>query len=234
MLKVQDLQTYYGNIRVLHDVSIDVNEGEMVALIGSNGAGKTTFLMSICGILKPARGTIEFLGTNIFRMAPHKIFKTGMVQVPQETGLFPEMTVLENLKQGAYRAHTADIIDEKLEEVYGHFPILAERHNQKAGTLSGGERQMLGIGRALMAGPTLLLLDEPGSGLAPLIVENLAKAIANFHKQGLTIFLVELNAQLALEIADRGYVLENGEIVLSGKSVELMNNEQVKIAYMGA
>jgi branched-chain amino acid transport system ATP-binding protein len=234
MLKVRDLQTYYGNLRVLHDISIDVNEGEMVALIGSNGAGKTTFLMSICGILKPTRGTIDFLGINLFRMAPHKIFNQGMVQVPQESGLFPDMTVLENLKQGAYRAHTANIINEKLEEVYTHFPILAKRHNQRAGTLSGGERQMLCIGRALMAGPKLLLLDEPGSGLAPLIVENLAKAIENFHKQGLTILLVEQNAQLALEIADRGYVLENGKIVLSGKSSELINNEQVKVAYLGA
>jgi len=234
MLKVKNLDVYYENLQVLKGISIDVNEGELVTLIGSNGAGKTTFLMTLSGIIKQVSGSIEFLGTNLGKLPPHRIFSLGIVQVLQERGIFPEMTVLENLKQGAYRSPSAKIMKQKLQEIYSYFQVLAERESQKAGTLSGGEQQMLAIGRALMASPRLLLLDEPCSGLAPLIVENLAEIISNLHKQELTILLVEQNAHLALELADRGYVLENGQIVTSGKASELLQSDLVKKAYLGA
>jgi len=234
MLKVRNLDVYYKNIYVLKGVSIVVREGELVTVIGSNGAGKSTFLMTLCGVIKQASGTIEFLGTSLDKLPPHRIFSLGMVQVPQDGGLFPEMMVLENLRQGAYRSPAVKDIGQKLEEIYGYFPVLSQRKNQRASTLSGGERQMLAIGRALMANPKLLILDEPGSGLAPLIVENLAEIIDNLHKQGLTILLVDQNAYLALELADKGCVLENGKIVLSGEASELLQNELVKKAYLGA
>jgi len=234
MLKVRDLNVYYKNIQVLKGVSISVREGELVTVIGSNGAGKSTFLMTLCGVIKQASGTTEFLGICLDKLEPHQIFSLGMVQVPQDGGLFPEMTVLENLRQGAYRSPAVKNIAQKLEEIYGYFPVLTQRKNQRVGTLSGGERQMLAIGRALMAIPKLLILDEPGSGLAPLIVENLAMIIDNLHKQGLTILLVEQNAYLALELADRGFVLENGHIVISGEASELLHNELIRKAYLGA
>jgi branched-chain amino acid transport system ATP-binding protein len=234
MLKVRDLNVNYKNIQVLKGVSIDVREGELVTVIGSNGAGKSTFLMTLCGVIKQTSGTTEFLGICLDKLEPHQIFSLGMVQVPQDGGLFPEMTILENLRQGAYRSPAVKNIGQKLEEIYGYFPVLTQRKNQRVGTLSGGERQMLAIGRALMASPKLLILDEPGSGLAPLIVEHLAMIIDNLHKQGLTILLVEQNAYLALELADRGFVLENGHITMSGKAPELLHNELVKKAYLGA
>jgi branched-chain amino acid transport system ATP-binding protein len=234
MLKVENLNVYYKNIHVLKGVSIAVREGELVTVIGSNGAGKSTFLMTLCGVIKPASGTIEFLGTSLDKLPPHRIFSLGMAQVPQDGGLFSDMTVLENLRQGAYRSPAVKDMGQKLEEIYGYFPVLTQRKNQRVGTLSGGERQMLAIGRALMASPRLLILDEPGSGLAPLIVENLAEIIDHLHKQGLTILLVEQNAYLALELADRGFVLENGHIVMSGEASDLLQNEQVKKAYLGA
>jgi branched-chain amino acid transport system ATP-binding protein len=234
MLKVRNLDVYYRNLQVLKGVSIAVRERELVTVIGSNGAGKSTFLMTLCGVIKQASGTIEFLGTSLDKLPPHRIFSLGMVQVPQDGGLFTEMTVLENLRQGAYRSPAVKDIGQKLEEIYGYFPVLAQRKNQRASTLSGGERQMLAIGRALMASPKLLILDEPDSGLAPLIVENLAEIIDNLHKQGLAMLLVEQNAYLALELADRGFVLENGQIVLSGEAPELLQNELVKKAYLGA
>ena len=234
MLKVENLDVYHQNLQVLKRLSFVVREGELVTLIGSNGAGKSTFLMTLCGIIKQAAGTIVFLGTTLDKLPPHRIFNLGLVQVPQDGELFPEMTVLENLKQGGYRSPAVKFLEPKLEEIFGYFPVLSRRKNQRAGTLSGGERQMLATGRALMAGPKLLILDEPCSGLAPLIVENLAEIIGNLNKQGLTMLLVEQNAHLALELADRGYVLENGRIVLSGKASELLENEQVKKAYLGA
>jgi branched-chain amino acid transport system ATP-binding protein len=234
MLSVRDLNVYYKNIQVLKGVSIAVREGELVTVIGSNGAGKSTFLMTLCGVIKQASGTIEFMGTSLDKLPPHRIFSLGMVQVPQDGGLFPEMTVLENLRQGAYRSPAVRNMGQKLEEIYGYFPVLTQRKNQRVGTLSGGERQMLAIGRALMASPKLLILDEPGSGLAPLIVENLAMIIDHLHKQGLTILLVEQNAYLALELADKGFVLENGHIVMSGEALELLQNELIKKAYLGA
>ena len=234
MLKVKNLNVYYQNLQVLKGVSFNVREEEMVSLIGSNGAGKSTILMTLCGIKKQASGTIEFLGMSLDDLPPHRIFGLGLVQVPQDGELFTEMTVLENLRQGAYRSTAVKNIGQKLEEIYGYFPVLARRKNQRAGTLSGGERQMLATGRALMADPKLLILDEPCSGLAPLIVENLSEIIGTLHKQGLTILLVEQNAHLALELADRGCVLENGQIVLSGRASELLQNEQIKKAYLGA
>jgi branched-chain amino acid transport system ATP-binding protein len=233
MLKVRNLHVYYENVQILNGISIDVSEGEMVALIGNNGAGKTTFLMSLCGIIRPASGTIEFLGTSVTKLPPHRIFRLGMVQQAQDGALFTEMTVLENLYQGAYRSPNVKTMNDKLQEVFSYFPILSERKKQKAGTLSGGEQRMLEIGRALMANPRLLLLDEPCSGLAPILVENLAEVISNLHRQGLTILLVEQNAHMALELADRGYILENGRILTSDKASNLLQSELVKRAYLG-
>ena len=235
MLRVKALDVHYGAIQALTGVSIDVHEGELVTLIGANGAGKTTLLMTLSGILKPTSGTIEFLGTRIDRLSSYARISLGIVQVPQGRLLFPEMTTLENLELGAYRATDAKSksLKQKLEEIYGYFEVLKERRNQKAGTLSGGEQQMLAIGRALMANPKLLLMDEPSSGLAPLVVEELASIITNLHQKGLTILLVEQNASLALKLADRGYVLETGSIVISGKTSDLAQNELVRKAYLG-
>lgn len=234
MLKVRNLNVYYGNLRILDGISLDVSEGEMVALIGNNGAGKTTFLMSLCGIISAASGTIEFLRTSLAKLPPDRIFRLGMVQASQDGDLFLEMTVLENLYQGAYRSPRVTNIDDSLQEAFNYFPVLAQRKRQKAGTLSGGEQRMLAIARALMANPKFLLLDEPSSGLAPIIVENLAEIIQTLHKKGLTILLVEQNAYMALALADKGYVLENGQIVISGKATDLLQNKQVKEAYLGA
>lgn len=235
MLRVKAIDVYYGAIQALTGVSIDVNEGEMVTLIGANGAGKTTLLMTLSGIIKPTSGTIEFLGTRTDKLSSHALISLGIVQVPQGRLLFPEMTTLENLEMGAYRATDAKSksMKQKLEEIYDYFEVLKERKNQKAGTLSGGQQQMLAIGRALMSSPKLLLMDEPSSGLAPLVVEELARIITDLHEKGLTILLVEQNASLALRLADRGYVLETGSIVTSGKASELAQNEQVRRAYLG-
>lgn len=234
MLKVRDLDVSYGNHHVLKGISLDVAEGELLAIVGSNGAGKSTLLMALSGIVKHSAGEVEFLGTNLNKHAADSIFKLGLIQVCQGGGLFPDMSVLENLKQGAYRSPATTNINQKLEEVYSYFPKLAERKSQRAGTLSGGERQMLAIARALMGSPKLLMLDEPSSGLSPLIVQNLMDTVDRLHKKGLTTLLVEQNAHLSLEIADRGCVLENGQVVLTGKASELLGNEQVKKAYMGA
>jgi branched-chain amino acid transport system ATP-binding protein len=234
MLKVRNVDVYYGNLRILDGISLDVSEGEMVALIGNNGAGKTTFLMSLCGIIRATSGTIEFLRTSLAKLPPARIFRLGMVQASQDGDLFLEMTVLENLYQGAYRSPRVTNIDDGLQEAFDYFPVLAQRKRQKAGTLSGGEQRMLAIARALMANPKFLLLDEPSSGLAPIIVENLAEIIKTLHEKGLTILLVEQNAYMALGLADTGYVLENGQIVMSGKATDLLQNKQVKEAYLGA
>ncbi len=235
MLKVRSLNVHYGAIQALKGVSINVSHGELVTLIGANGAGKTTLMMTLSGILKPTSGTIEFLGERLDQLSSYHIIDLGLVQVPQGRQLFPEMTTLENLELGAYRAKNVgnQRMEDKLEKVYGYFEILRERKNQKAGTLSGGEQQMLAIGRALMASPKLLLMDEPSSGVAPLIVEHLANIIIDLYKSGLSILLVEQNAYLALELASRGYVLENGSLVMTGQATELLQSERVKKAYLG-
>lgn len=235
MLKVRSLNVHYGAIQALKGVSINVSHGELVTLIGANGAGKTTLMMTLSGILKPTSGTIEFLGERLDQLSSYHIIDLGLVQVPQGRQLFPEMTTLENLELGAYRAKNVgnQRTEDKLEKVYGYFEILRERKNQKAGTLSGGEQQMLAIGRALMASPKLLLMDEPSSGVAPLIVEHLANIIIDLYKSGLSILLVEQNAYLALELASRGYVLENGRLVMTGQAAELLQSERVMKAYLG-
>jgi branched-chain amino acid transport system ATP-binding protein len=236
MLNVSSLDAYYGRLQVLRQVSLEVNEGELVTLIGANGAGKTTLLMCVCGIVRQNSGTIEFMGKRINRLPPHVIVGLGIIQVPQGRLLFPEMTVAENLELGAHRAGNGrkKKLEQKFEEVYGLFEMLGQRKNQRAGTLSGGEQQMLAIGRALMGDPKLLVLDEPSFGLAPIMVEMLANVIGDLHSKGLPILLVEQNAHLALELADRGYVLQSGSIVASGRASELAESEVVKAAYLGA
>ncbi len=236
MLKVDSLDAYYGRLQVLREVSLEVNEGELVTLIGANGAGKTTLLMSVSGIVERTFGTIDFMGKNISRLPAHTIVGQGIIQVPQGRLLFSDMTVSENLELGVRRntSNQTKSLEQKLEEVYGLFEMLGNRKNQQAGTLSGGEQQMLAIGRALMGKPKLLLLDEPSFGLAPIMVEMLAEVISDLHSQGLAILLVEQNAHLALELADRGYVLQSGAIVASGRASELAKSEIVKTAYLGA
>lgn len=235
MLKIYDLDAYYGHLQVLHKVSLEVNEGELVTFIGANGAGKTTLLMSICGMVKQISGAIEFMGRRINALPPHIIVSLGIIQVPQERLLFSQMTVAENLELGTRQADLkTKSLEQRLEEVYNLFEVLRTRRDQKAGTLSGGEQTMLAIARGLMVGPKLLLLDEPSSALAPIIVEMLAETIDNIHKKGLTIVLVEQDAHLALELADRGYVLQSGAIVASGNTSELAQSEKVKQAYLGA
>jgi len=234
MLNVSKLNVFYGNAQALRDISIEVNEGEIVTLIGANGAGKTTFMMSLSGIIKPKSGSIEFLGTRIDGQRPNRIVKMGLVHVSQSRNLFPDMTVIENLELGAYRLPRKENINEKLEEVYSYFGILEERKNQKAGLLSGGEQQMLAFGRAFMADPKLILLDEPSEGLAPLIVKQLYKIMKELHRRRrLTTLLVEQNAILALDLGDRGYVLESGTLVASGRTSDLEKSETVKKAYLG-
>jgi len=213
-------------------VTFHIEEGEVVALIGSNGAGKSTLLRVVSGLIRPSEGVVEFMGTPIHQTAPERIVRLGLVQVPEARQLFPNLTVLENLELGGYlfgRRHIA----ESLQRMFDLFPVLSERQPQKAGTLSGGEQQMLSIARALMAKPRLLLLDEPSLGLAPLVVEEIYRTIQILHKQGTTILLVEQNAMGALEIAERVYVLETGRIVLSGKASELMEHDDVQRAYLG-
>ena len=232
MLTIKGLSARYGSIQVLRRVTFHVEEGEIVALIGSNGAGKSTLLRVISGLHKPSEGTVEFGGSPIHQTAPERIVRLGLVQVPEARQLFPNLTVLENLELGGYlfgRKHIA----EALERMFQRFPILSERQRQKAGTLSGGEQQMLSIARALMAKPRLLLLDEPSLGLAPLVVEEIYRTIQTLNEQGTTILLVEQNAMGALEIAGRAYVLESGRIILSGKASELMEHDDVQRAYLG-
>jgi branched-chain amino acid transport system ATP-binding protein len=234
MLKVRDLYVYLKNLRILEAISIDVEDSGLATLLGSNGAGKSTLLITLCGIMRPRSGSIELSGKSLGKLAPHRIFELGMVLVPQGRRLFSEMSVLENLKQGAYRSPRVRNIGQKLDEVYAYFPVLLARKGQRAGTLSGGEQQMLAIGRALMANPNMLLLDEPTSGLAPLVMANLADTISALHKGGLAILLVEQNVHTALSLADIGYVLENGRIIASGKTSELSQSELIRRAYLGA
>jgi branched-chain amino acid transport system ATP-binding protein len=235
MLEVSDLSFRYGRHEVLHGVSLRVREGEIVTLVGSNGAGKTTLLKTISGLRRPNAGTITFAGERIDRMAPHKVIELGLVQVPEGRLLFPAMTVLEHLELGALRASSsAAPYATRLERVFALFPILAERRQQKAGTLSGGQQQMVAIGRGLMAHPGCLMLDEPSLGLAPIMVDTLADIVTTLHKEGLTILIVEQRVDLALRLAQRGYVMETGRIVIEDSAEKLLGDPRVREAYLGA
>ena len=233
MLKVTDLQVYYGVIQAIKGISFEVNEGEVIALIGANGAGKTTILHTITGLVEAKGGTVEFEGANITKMPGHKIVTLGMAHVPEGRRVFAELTVLENLKLGAYTRKDKNEIEASLQTVYKRFPRLEERKNQLAWTLSGGEQQMLAIGRALMSRPKIILMDEPSMGLSPIFVNEIFDIIKEVSAGGTTVLLVEQNAKKALSIADRAYVLETGKIVLEGDAKELMNDESVKKAYLG-
>jgi len=233
LLELDNVKTYYGNIRALKGISIEVNEGEIVCLIGGNGAGKSTTLMTISGVLTPEEGDVVYQGQSIVSLRPDNIVQMGICQVPEGRMIFPLLTVMENLDLGAYLRKDQDGIKADIDRVFGLFPILRERLKQAGGTLSGGEQQMLAIGRALMARPKLLLLDEPSLGLAPILVDAIFDIIRQINDQGTTILLVEQNAQLALQFSHRGYVLETGEITLADTSEALRTNEQVKKAYLG-
>ena len=233
MLKLQNIHTYYGNIRAVRGISIEVNAGEKVCMIGANGAGKSTTQMTISGIYKPVQGSIIFNGMDITRSSPEQRVKWGISQVPEGRLIFPDMTVLENLELGAYLRKDTVGIREDLKKIYDYFPILFNRRKQRGGSLSGGEQQMLAIGRSLMSHPTLLLLDEPSLGLAPLIVKQIFEIIQQINEEGTTILLVEQNAQLALNLTDRGYVMETGEITIEGNSTDLLADERVRQAYLG-
>ncbi len=232
MLKVNDINVYYGAIHAIKGVSFEVNDGEIVTLIGANGAGKTTILNTISGLLRTRTGSIEFMEQNLNSVHAHKIVSQGLALVPEGRRIFLQMTVEENLEMGAYTQGKATVAP-GLELVYGQFPRLKERRRQVAGTLSGGEQQMLAMGRALMSRPKLMMLDEPSMGLAPILVEQIFEIIQSLHKAGTTILLVEQNAQMALSVADRGYVLETGRIVNSGAGKSLLEDESVKKAYLG-
>jgi branched-chain amino acid transport system ATP-binding protein len=234
MLQVSDLRVNYGMIEAIKGISFKVDDGEIVTLIGANGAGKTTTMHAISGLLKPASGSIVMDGKDLTRTAPHRIVAMGLAQVPEGRRVFAQQTVEENLDLGAYFRKDKDSIKEDLEYVYGLFPRLRERHTQLAGTLSGGEQQMLAMGRALMARPRILLMDEPSMGLSPLLVSEIFHIIEEINKKGTTILLVEQNAMAALEIADRAYALETGEIVMEGTGEELLNNDVIIKTYLGA
>ena len=234
MLEVRNIQTYYGNIQALKNVSLTINEGEIVTLIGANGAGKSTTLMSICGVTPPRHGEIVFRGQPIQNLSAEKIVSLGICQVPEGRHIFPQMSVLENLEMGAYMRNDKAAIKSDIDYVFDRFPILEQRRQQAGGTLSGGEQQMLAISRALLARPSLLLLDEPSLGLAPLIIKQIFEIIKKINvESNTTVFLVEQNANQALKIAHRGYVMENGAITLEDKAENLLSNEDVKRAYLG-
>ncbi|SHH82875.1 ABC transporter ATP-binding protein [Pollutimonas bauzanensis] len=233
MLKLQNVHTYYGAIQALNDVSVEVNKGEIVTLIGANGAGKTTLLMTVCGSPRARSGTVSFEGEDITQAQTHTIMRRGIAISPEGRRVFPDLTVAENLKMGGFFLGSREI-EEGLAHVYTLFPRLKERANQRAGTMSGGEQQMLAIGRALMTKPKLLLLDEPTLGLAPLIITQIFDIIRTIREQGVTVFLVEQNANKALQVADRGYVLETGKVVLADTGANLLVNDQVRQAYLGA
>lgn len=233
MLKVDNLSVYYGVIQAVKDVSFEVNEGEVVTLIGANGAGKTSILRTISGLVRPSAGKIEFLGQEIQKEPARKIVASGLSQVPEGRHVFPGLTVLENLELGAFLRNDCEENQKNLKKVFDRFPRLEERKSQDAATLSGGEQQMLAMGRALMSQPKLLLLDEPSMGLAPIFIQEIFDIIQDIQKQGTTVLLIEQNANKALAIADRGYVLETGKIVLSGTGKELLESEEVRKAYLG-
>lgn len=232
MLHVKDINVYYGNIHAIKGVTFEVNEGEVVSLIGANGAGKTTILKTISGLLRSTTGSITFLGTDISKTEPYRLISKGLAHVPEGRRIFLQMTVEENLEMGAYIRK--DNFSGDLEGIYTRFPRLRERRRQIAGTLSGGEQQMLAMGRALVSRPKLLILDEPSMGLAPILVEQIFDLVKELHAAGTTILLVEQNAQMALKIADRAYVLESGRIVLSGTGADLIESDEIRKAYLGA
>ena len=233
MLEVKDLEVYYGVIQAIKGVSFQVNQGEVIALIGANGAGKTTILHTVTGLLSPKRGSVVFEGKEITKVPAHKIVSMGMAHVPEGRRVFAELSVYENLKMGAYTRKDKKEIEESLANVYKRFPRLEERKNQMAGTLSGGEQQMLAMGRALMSKPKIILMDEPSMGLSPIMVNEIFDIIRAVSESGTTVLLVEQNAKKALSIADRAYVLETGNIVLEGKAEDLLENDSIKKAYLG-
>ncbi|MBR2765794.1 MAG: ABC transporter ATP-binding protein [Blautia sp.] len=233
LLEVKDVQVFYGMIQALKGISFEVNEGEVVALIGANGAGKTTTLHTVTGLMHAKKGSIIYNGTDITHTAPHKIVSMGMAHVPEGRRVFANMTVLQNLRMGAYTRSDKSEIEGTLEAVYNRFPRLKERQNQVAGTLSGGEQQMLAMGRALMSRPSIILMDEPSMGLSPIFVNEIFDIIQKVSESGTTVLLVEQNARKALSIADRAYVLETGKIILSGAASEMLTNEEVQKAYLG-
>jgi branched-chain amino acid transport system ATP-binding protein len=233
MLQLRDVHVYYGPVRVLHGITLEVREGEIVSLLGSNAAGKSTTLKAVFGVAPPARGTIEFRGERIDGLSPESISRRRIALVPEGRRIFPRMTIRENLEMGAYVRSDHGAVAEDLDRVLTMFPRLKERISQKGGTLSGGEQQMLAIGRALMSRPVLVCLDEPSMGLSPLLVERVFETIQRINAEGVTVFMVEQNAQMALSISSRGYVLETGTLVLQGHRDDLLNNEQMKRAYLG-
>jgi branched-chain amino acid transport system ATP-binding protein len=233
LLRVNEIQVHYGRVRALHDVSLEVAEGSIVALLGSNGVGKTTTLRVISGLLRPTHGSVEFDGRRIERLRPDQLVRAGIAHVPEGRQLFPELTVRENLRLGAYTRRDARTVEQDLQRVFNYFPHLRERLGQNAGTLSGGEQQMLAIGRGLMSKPRLLLLDEPSLGLAPLLVKEIFQIIADIRAAGTTVVLVEQNVHMALNIADYAYLLQTGRVVLSDQSSALRQREEVKRAYLG-
>ena len=233
LLEVKDLQVYYGVIQALKGISFEVNEGEIVTLIGANGAGKTTTMQSLIGLIPSHSGSVIFDGVDITKTPCHKIVRAGLTQVPEGRRIFQELTVYENLLMGGFIQKDQSILKKDIEGIYERFPRLAERKNQIAGTLSGGEQQMLAMGRAMMSKPKLVVMDEPSMGLSPLLVKEVFKIIETMHKAGITVLLVEQNAKMALSIADRAYVLETGSISLTGTGKELMESEEIKKAYLG-
>ena len=233
MLEMRGVDSYYGNIQALRDISLHVDDGEIVTLIGANGAGKSTTLMTICGIIRPRRGEIFWNGRPIHELAPHEIVMLGISQVPEGRLIFPDLSVQENLDLGAFLRRDPAGVRDDMDYVFDLFPILAERRRQAGGTLSGGEQQMLAISRALMARPSLLLLDEPSLGLAPIIIQQIFAIIRRVNANGTTVFLVEQNANQALRIAHRGYVMENGRIAMEGLAKELLESPEVRSAYLG-
>ncbi len=233
MLEVKDIQVYYGVIQAIKGVSFHVEEGEVIALIGANGAGKTTILHTISGLLAPKTGSVLFEGKDITKIPGHKIVSMGMAHVPEGRRVFAQLTVLQNLKMGAYTRKDKEEVSQTLKDVFGRFPRLEERQNQLAGTLSGGEQQMLAMGRALMSRPKIILMDEPSMGLSPIFVNEIFDIIQEVSKGGTTVLLVEQNAKKALSIADRAYVLETGNIVLEGRAQDLLNDDSIKKAYLG-
>ena len=233
MLKVRNLSVHYGKIRAVRDIDMDIEQGEIVSLIGANGAGKSTTLRALSGLTKPAGGTIEFEGKQIAGWSAKAIVQAGLSHCPEGRQIFPRMTVMENLELGAYIRKDKHTLQSEYDRIFEYFPVLAERRSQLGGTLSGGEQQMLAIGRALMSKPKLLLLDEPSLGLAPLLVERIFEIIQNINKEGMTVLLIEQNAWQALNIAHRGYVLETGCVSVSGAAADLLHNDHVRKAYLG-
>lgn len=233
MLEVKDLEVYYGMIQAIKGISFEVNQGEVIALIGANGAGKTTTLHTITGLLSPKKGSVLFEGQDITKVPAHKIVSMGMAHVQEGRRVFSQLSVYENLKLGAYTRKDRSNIDKELQSIYERFPRLAERKNQLAGTLSGGEQQMLAMGRALMSKPSIVLMDEPSMGLSPILVNEIFDIIESISKSGTTVLLVEQNAKKALSIADRAYVLETGKVVLEGDAKDLLENDSIKKAYLG-